>query len=76
MAFFHCFFAVIMVVSITRVSINVMIFKASVKDATGLTFLTYESYAIITELASCLVLLFYYRTVTQKNFKQAAKRLS
>ena len=69
MAWFHAFFFVIMVVSVARVIINFMIFKTSVKETDGFTFLVFESYAIFTELGSCLILLIYYRSVTQKSQK-------
>ena len=69
MAWFHAFFIVIMVVSVARVIVNFMIFKASVKETEGFTFLVFESFAIFTELGSCLILLIYYRSVTQKSQK-------
>jgi hypothetical protein len=69
---FHLFFFIILMVSISRVAINIMIFKASVKDAQGMTFLTYESYAILTELASCLILYIYYKSVTRRKSPQKA----
>ena len=66
MRWFHFFFFVICLVSVARVSINIMIFTRTVKDAHGITFLTFESYAIMTELCSCLILHTYYRSVTRK----------
>ena len=66
MLWFHIFFLIIMVLSIARVSINIMIFHYTMKDSHGLTFLQFESYAIMTELASCLILFIYYRSVTSK----------
>lgn len=67
---FHLFFLLVMIVSIARVSINIMIFRASVKDANGMLFLTYESYAIVTELATCLILYIYYFSVTNRSQNQ------
>lgn len=74
LAWFHTFFLVILVISVSRVTINIMIFKASVKDAQGMTFLIYESYAILTELASCLLLFIYYKTITRKSQKSSANQ--
>lgn len=54
-----------MVVSVARVIINIMIFGASVKEATGMTFMKFESYAVLTELGSCLILYLYYKSVTR-----------
>ena len=67
MFWFHIFFLIIMVLSIARVSINIMIFNYTLKDThLPSTFLHFESYAIMTELASCLILFIYYRSVTSK----------
>ena len=66
MLWFHIFFLNILILSIARVTINIMIFKNTVKDAHGMTFLKFESFAIITELCSCLILFTYYRSVTRK----------
>ena len=76
MGWFHFFFFIIMIVSIARVSINIMIFSASVKDVQGTIFLKYESYAIFTELGSCLILWIYYRSVTQKNTPKPLTQVS
>lgn len=72
---FHLFFLFIMIVSIARVTINMMIFKASVKDANGMLFLTYESYAIMTELATCLILYIYYLSVTNRSQNQVNQKM-
>ena len=39
-----------------------------------MVLLTFESYAIMTELGSCLVLYAYYRSVTRRNQRQRAER--
>lgn len=54
-----------MLVSVARVTINIMIFGASVKEENGMKFMTFESYAVLTELGSCLILYIYYRSVTR-----------
>jgi len=63
---FHIFFLFIFLVSLSRVTINILIFKADVKEAQRLTLLTFESCAIFTELASAFMLFVYYRSVTRK----------
>lgn len=55
-----------MMVSFARVTINMMIFGASLRKASGMTFMRYESYAVLTELGSCLILYIYYRSVTRQ----------
>jgi len=64
---FHAFFLIISAVSIARVAINLIIFMVSVNDANQMKYLTYEIYAILTELGSCIVLLIYYKSVTYRN---------
>jgi len=73
---FHLFFFLIMAVSVARVLINIMIFGASLKEATGMTFMKFESYAILTELGSCLILYIYYRSVTKRTQHSRADSLS
>ena len=59
MSKFNIFFLLIFLVSIARVAINIVIFQTSIRDASGLVFLRQESYAVMTELGSCLILFLY-----------------
>lgn len=65
-----------MVVSVARVVINILIFGASMEKSDGMTFMKYESFAVLTELGSCLILYIYYRSVTRQTQRYRANTLN